>query len=119
VTEESQVVAQLLEAGLADWVSLHDVVWFGTDGARDSEAKARVLDVLRQLFDDGLMIPGDLSEEGFETWSSPRTGWVSRAESDLDRLRWRPMGAGFWLRITELGLQAAGPKQPPGGSSHM
>lgn len=105
-----RVVAELLDRGLADWVSLHDVVWFGTHGVITPETKALVIGVLQSLFEDGLMVPGDLGETGFEDWSSPEEGWVARAESELDRLDWHPMGEGFWLRLTERGSQLAGSK---------
>ena len=29
--------------------------------------------------------------------------WLSRAERELDRFNWNPLGDGFWLRLTDRG----------------
>ncbi|WP_156043920.1 hypothetical protein [Cellulomonas sp. URHE0023] len=104
---ESRTVAELLERGLADWVSLHDVVWYSTHGAITPETRMLTQHVLGRLFEEGLMVPGGLAESGFEDWSLPISAWVGRAMDELDRFGWAPMGDGFWLRLTELGRKAA------------
>jgi len=96
-----------LVAGLVDWVSLHDVVWLCTRGVIKPETKRIVLDVLRTLYSDDLMVPGNLGESGFEDWDLPSDGWVLRSEIELDRLGWSPMGDGFWLRLAPNGEQMA------------
>lgn len=105
VTEEEAIFA-LLECGLIDWVSLQEVVWYGTRGEITPASKALVLVVLRRLFDGGLMVPGDLGESGFEDWLPPTSLWLNRAVAEFDRFNWAPMGDGFWLRLTERGRQA-------------
>lgn len=100
------IIDELLDTGLDDWVSLHDVVALCSRGAIDQKGRRAVLDVLESLYSDGLMVPGDL-EGGFEDWAPPSEGWVARSEAELDRLDWRPMGAGFWLRLTGKGEQLA------------
>jgi hypothetical protein len=107
VVRRSRAISELLESGLADWVSLHDVVWLSTRGAIDPESRRAVLDVLESLYSEGLMVPGDLGASGFEDWGPPSEGWVTRSEAELARLGWRPMGAGFWLRLTTTGERVA------------
>lgn len=106
VTEE-RVLGDLLHRGLDDWVSLHDVVWYGTHGHIDPASQALVMSVLRRLFTDDLMIPGDLGEAGFEDWPGSTESWLDRAHLQLEELGWAPMGDGLWLRLTNRGQQQA------------
>ncbi|MCR6689358.1 hypothetical protein [Cellulomonas sp.] len=98
VTREA-AIAELLDCGAVDWVSLQEVVWYGTLGETSPHSKALVADVLRQLFELGLMIPGDLGHCGFEDWEPPKSDWLDRALAELERLNWAPMGDGFWFRL--------------------
>ncbi|WP_297083125.1 hypothetical protein [uncultured Demequina sp.] len=107
MVNEDQVVSELLISGLSDWVSLHDVVWFCTEGAINDQSKASVLRVLDRLYADGLVVPGDLGETGFEDWQTPPDGWGERSSDELEQLNWQPMGAGLWLRLTAAGTQVA------------
>ncbi|CAM5789653.1 hypothetical protein [Cellulomonas persica] len=104
---QPRIISELLEIGLDDWVLLDHVVWLSTHGAIDPGTKRIVLEVLESLYSDGLMVPGDLGASGFEDWGPPSDGWVTRSEAELDRLGWRPMGAGFWLRLTTKGERVA------------
>lgn len=88
---------------MADWVSLHNVVWLCTKGTISPDTKQAALDVLHLLYSEGLFVPGELTETGFEDWASPAETWVIRSEMALDALEWQPMGAGFWLRLTPRG----------------
>lgn len=101
-----QGMADLLDIGLDDWVSLDDVARCGTGGHQTLEAKDRTLRVLGRLFGEGLMVPGDLKAQGFVDWPSPEK-WLEKAERELNHFDWHPMGAGFWLRLTELGEERA------------
>lgn len=93
------VVDELLARTEVDWVSLHDVVWYSTEGDRSATAKQRTVEVLRYLFASDLMVPGDLGETGFEDWTGSLDAWEEHAIADLERLDWNPMGDGFWLRL--------------------
>jgi hypothetical protein len=106
VTEE-QALRDLLHRGLVDWVTLHDVVWYGTRGHIDAASQALVMRVLRLLFSDNLMVPGDLREAGFQDWSGNKEDWLERARAQLDDLGWAPMGDGLWLRLTGRGRERA------------
>ncbi|ASN21502.1 hypothetical protein CGK93_18825 [Arthrobacter sp. YN] len=103
VVSKDEVIRKLLVSGLADWVSLHGVVWWGTRGTITPDTKQVVLDVLHSVYSEGLMVPGELGETGFEDWARPSEIWVIRSEMALDALEWRPMGEGFWLRLTPHG----------------
>lgn len=103
VTSKDEVIRKLLVSGLADWVSLHDVVWWGTRGIITPDTKQVVLEVLHSVYSEGLLVPGELGETGFEDWAPPSETWVIRSEMAIDALEWRPMGEGFWLRLTPRG----------------
>lgn len=104
---DDETVSELLRQGLDDWLMLHDVLWESTHDSRSDDAKERAVQVLRQLFVDGLAVPGELGESGFEDWLGSPSEWLVRAQLELERLKWKPMGAGFWLRLTESGAAAA------------
>ncbi|PJI95192.1 hypothetical protein [Luteimicrobium subarcticum] len=113
--KEQQIIAELVTSGLADWVSLHDVVWLCTEGRINDESKRRVLGVLDRIYTGGLMVPGELGAAGFEDWQSCVGNWVPRSAAELDELAWHPMGAGFWLRLTPDGERFARKLQPADG----
>lgn len=101
----AQPLRELLEAGLDDWVSLHDAVHIGSQGQPSDAAKATVLSLLGQVYRDGLLVPGELGDSGFEDWPGEPDDWLVRSRQVLDNLGWRPMGAGFWLRLTDRGQE--------------
>jgi hypothetical protein len=107
LTSKDEVIRKLLISGLADWVSLHDVVWWGTRGTITPDTKRVVLEVLHSVYSERLLTPGELGEAGFEDWAPPSEAWVIRSEMALDALKWRPMGEGFWLRLTPRGKTLA------------
>ncbi|MGP0223700.1 hypothetical protein [Paenarthrobacter sp. NCHU4564] len=107
ISSQSGIVEELLEDGLADWVSLQNVVWLCTRGTINPDTKQAVLDVLHLLYSEGLMVPGELGKKGFEDWAPPSGTWVIRSEMALDALEWQPMGDGLWLRLTTRGKSLA------------
>ncbi|WP_419702818.1 hypothetical protein [Promicromonospora sp. NFX87] len=101
--DDDEIVGEFLEDGLDDWVSLHNVVWFTTRGEITEKSKTHAMEILGRLYSDGLMVPGRLGDVGFEDWPGGVSEWVTRSRSELDELDWKPMGAGFRLRLTEHG----------------
>jgi hypothetical protein len=101
--DDDEVVVEFLEDGLDDWVSLHNVVWFTTRGDITEDSKARAIQILNRLYSSDLMVPGDLGDAGFEDWQGAVDEWLTRSSAELDELDWKPMGAGFRLRLTERG----------------
>jgi hypothetical protein len=106
VTEQT-AVSELLDCGRVDWVSLQEVVWYSTHGDVNPESQSRALSVLRRLFTEGLMVPGDLGDVGFEDWPGTVENWLDRAWAQLESFGWAPMGDGLWLRLTNRGLERA------------
>lgn len=100
---DDEAVAELLEDGLDDWVSLHNLVWFTTRGDITEDSKARAIEALNRLYSSGLMVPGRLGDAGFEDWQGTVDEWLTRSRAELDELDWKPMGGGFRLRLTEQG----------------
>lgn len=104
---DEQAIPAILAASVDDWVMLHEVLWHATHDQRTPAAKEKAVRVLRHLFEEDLMIPGDLGETGFEDWTGTPDEWLRDALAALDKLGWKPMGAGFWLRPTEHGERTA------------
>ncbi|MEZ2373270.1 hypothetical protein [Arthrobacter sp. RCC_34] len=104
---EERAIRSLLISGLDDWVLLQEVIWYSTFEEITEESKRLTLRVLRRLFEEGLMVPGDLAEGGFVDWTDEPEGWLDRAERELEALNWSPRTDGFWLRTTEKGDELA------------
>lgn len=100
---EEEALLELLLSGNSDWVSLDEVVWAGTDYDLSPSTKEKTLRILDRLFRERLMVPGELAESGFEDWTGSAEEWLVRSHSELERLEWRPMAAGFWFRLTDHG----------------
>ncbi len=98
---DDEIVAELMSEASGDWLMAHDIVWASTRGVLDESTKRTTLRILGRLFREGVMVPGDLGVTGFEDWPGGPIEWLRRSEADLNRLRWKPMGAGFWLRLTD------------------
>ena len=96
------IVSELLYYGTDDWVLVQQVVHYCMAADSASEPKTRVMLILSRLYSDGLMVPGDLGESGFEVWDSPES-WLARSRSVLEGLNWEPLLGGFWLCNTPDG----------------
>ncbi len=95
---------ELLQAAVDDWVSLDEAAWILTQGDYFTDAsKELTLRTLGEVFRASLMALGDLGETGFEEWPGAPEGWIARARRDLEHVTWPPMGGGFWLRLTDRG----------------
>ena len=97
------VMHELLESGVDDWVSLDEAAWIVTQGEFTPDSRELTLRALADVFQELLMVPGDLGEAGFEDWLGTPEDWVARSQGELARVAWPPMGAGFWLRLTDRG----------------
>lgn len=98
-----EIVNELLIAGISDWVMLDEVTWAVMEGNLSEENRLATVHVLELLYSAGLMVPGDLSEGRFVDWIGAPAEWVDRSQRELERLQWKPMGAGFYLRLTDMG----------------
>lgn len=106
---ESRSLERILVRGRFDWVLSHDLVVIGSDFEYPIglAGRARVMRILGRLLGEGLMVPGELGDAGFEDWPGAVTDWIDRSRAELDRLDWRPRSEGFWLRLTERGALIA------------
>lgn len=104
---DKRAILAILDSGTDDWVMLHEVLWYTTHDERSPTAKSAVAHVLQRLFEEALMVPGDLGETGFEDWDGTPSTWLKNALAQLDQFGWKPMGAGFWLRLTDHGERVA------------
>ncbi len=100
-------IAAILRSGLDDWILLDEVAWEAMLGDASETNRAATIRVLDRMFRDGLVVPGALGESGFEDWPGSPDQWLAQAHAELERLGWRPMGAGSWLRLTDLGERVA------------
>jgi hypothetical protein len=99
----TEAIRTLLIAGLHDWVMLDEVTWEVMGGDLSAENQARTITVLDRLYGEGMMVPGDLTPGGFEDWPGTSVDWLLRSRQELERFDWKPMGAGFYLRLTDRG----------------
>lgn len=102
-----QAIEALLTAGLDDWVMLDEVTWEVMEGDLSEVNQAKTVAVLEHLYMEGLMVPGGLTPHGFVDWGGGPSEWLTRSRSELERFGWKPMGAGFYLRLTERGESRA------------
>jgi hypothetical protein len=100
---DDAMISALLEVGLDDWISLDEVIIEAMRDEESEKTKLVTIRLLERLFRGGLAVPGDLGESGFEDWPGAPDEWLARSLVELQRFEWRPMGAGFWLRLTDLG----------------
>ena len=95
---DDDVLDELLDVGLDDWVPLDEVIWAVAQGDISVENRARMLRMFDRIYSEDLMVPGDLGETGFEDWAgSPADGLTDRARSLSDSIgtQWvRASGSG-------------------------
>ncbi|MEV0948957.1 hypothetical protein [Promicromonospora sp. NPDC050249] len=80
---------------------LDEVTWEVVDGDLSEENQAKTIAVLRRLHGEETMVPSDLTPRGFEDWPGGPADWLLRSKRELERLDWKPMGAGFYLRLAD------------------
>lgn len=105
VFDPDDLVRVALDAGLDDWVMLHTVVWLGRDAAAEAAADAPgvVGALVARLVAEGLMVPGDIGESGFEAWQMPADAAIQRVLDQCEALEWNPLTDGCWFANTPRG----------------
>jgi hypothetical protein len=100
--------AVLLE-GLDDWIPIDRVIDLSEDLSELTGDSIEIVlgDVLEFVLSRRLMMIGDKSRSGFESWDQAGVGVVSRVIRRLEEVGWRPQGGLCWLANTKLGNQAA------------
>lgn len=118
----SELSRRILSAGLDDWVPLTAVEGFARQlgSVSDGEVVAFGLQAIRDLAEEGLVVLGAVSDEGFVEWPEPIDESLARVEAawrTLDRNEW---GFTCWLNNTSRGDERArsfeaGAPFPPSG----
>lgn len=108
-----RVIAALLQRGKADWLDLSEVAWVvASMEPPPSDVVLGTLDVLRYLFTEGLMEPGDVSDGGFFAWDMPSDEALRRIEQQWRRIERLPqLGEICWIAITPVGSNWAMPAE--------
>lgn len=106
----SRLSIEVLRRGLDDWVYLAGVssVVIEHLGLSPLEAREPTLELVRELLCDGLMVAGDVTEDGFLPWPLSASEAMERIECELKELG-RPPGLGeiAWLQNSPLGQRLA------------
>jgi hypothetical protein len=99
----------VLRAGLDDWVPLAAIEGFARQlGAKEeSDVIDLSLRAVRELARGGLVVLGDVSDEGFFEWSGPLDESLVRIERAWRTLDELERGFACWLRNTPRGDQRA------------
>lgn len=102
-----EILIEVLDRGLDDWIDVAEVmgivVEFG-DWPQGPEQDEWALALIRTLLEQGMMVAGDLSEEGFREWGLSPDAAFARIERE-----WRALGRSpalheiGWLSNTEHG----------------
>lgn len=118
----SELSQRILSAGLDDWIPLAAVDGFARQlgSVSDGEVIASGVRAIRDLAEEGLVVLGSVSDNGFVEWAQPMDEAIARLEAawrTLDRNEW---GFACWLNNTSRGDERArsfdgGVPFPPSG----
>jgi hypothetical protein len=115
MSQQDRCVAAVLGRGLDDWVDGSEVAWVvqSVGGATGTAAiRQLALAVIGRIVKDGLMEPGDVTEDGFRAWSVDADVALARiAEAWTPDMSPRP-GDVCWLSNTAAGDERARRAQP-------
>jgi hypothetical protein len=104
-----QVVHDLLDEGLTDWVPLDRIIGIAREvaAASNSDPVDVARDLIATIIRGDLMMPGDIGSEGFERWGGESEDLIVRVINQCQEMDWLPQGAGCWLANTDLGDRLA------------
>jgi len=105
------IVRDILQSALDDWMYFAEVVGIVRQhcvGQSHEHALALSLDTLQEMFDQGLLVPGDLDksnpQSAFIPWSIPRKQWCDELNRRLLQCQNNPgVGDVCWLTNTPKG----------------
>jgi hypothetical protein len=99
---DDDVVNEILECGLADWVEIDVLADLCMRGEYSEAGIKQLHRILQKIYSDNLMIPGTLDDR-VSGWHGTWKDWVQRSIEELSACSWRPQGSGHWLRLTQKG----------------
>ncbi|MCY1141854.1 hypothetical protein OWR29_27985 [Actinoplanes sp. Pm04-4] len=103
------IVDELVAEGLDDWVPVDTVIGAAREAADAAGVDFRGLTVtvLERLIVGGLMVAGDIGEDGFESWPDPAPEMVRKVVAQVESFDWTPLGGACWLANTAAGDERA------------
>jgi hypothetical protein len=92
--KEQRALDTIIVMGLIDWMPNQTLIYEGSDREYpvSESGKSLVIRVAARLFDEALMVPGELSTDGFSNWPGAAKDWLARAESEFERFQWHSIG---------------------------
>ncbi|MGW4642774.1 hypothetical protein ACWEN6_29945 [Sphaerisporangium sp. NPDC004334] len=99
------LIAEVLDEGLDDWVTLGHVMYRATivSSAGPDESRKMALSALEVLLKNALAVAGNIGDSGFEAWGlSPRQAF-ERILSEGENRNWVFGLTDVWLANTEKG----------------
>ena len=108
-----EIIDEVIECGLSDWVMDTEVVGAIREGARTDdplEVRKQLLEIMSAIVNKGMAKLGDTREGGdFRPWGLPLDEALARIIRKWDALpRTYPIGGElFWMRNTPLGKAEA------------
>jgi hypothetical protein len=90
MNELDRLVDEILRDGLDDWMMLVSIVRTAEEAHPGDQAATRTAarELVVELVEKGWMVPGDLTDSGFEQWDLLPATSVRRILDDLDAHDW-------------------------------
>ena len=109
MSDVETIALEILAEGLDDWVPVDSVIGSARDAAAHTGTDFRSLATatITHLIKTGLMVAGDLGNEGFERWPEPPAAMAHRVIDQCESFGWEPLGAACWLANTAAGDERA------------
>lgn len=108
---DDSVIDELVMRGLGDWVMAAEVVSVVKERAtldQDEAIRSEAMACIRAVVERGLMIVGDVTDDGFAAWEATQQESLARAEAAFDALTGLPnLGEVCWLSNTPAGDEHA------------
>jgi hypothetical protein len=104
----TELISELLDRGLDDWIQLAEVVSLvhPSVGALQSDAQVKdaTLEMVRHMVEHGLVHVGDVTADGFVPWGLGRDETIERIRQRWNDLPGSPgLGEVCWLANTTEG----------------
>ena len=100
---------EILAEGVDDWVPIDAVIGLARKISEGSggDFKSITIELIKYLILGGLMVAGDIGDDGFEGWDEPPSEMVRKVITQCESFDWNPLGAACWLSNTRAGDERA------------
>ena len=105
MTTVESIAVEMLTEGRSDWVPVDTAIgWAREVAAEDGgDFRSTAIAVIEYLVLGGLMVAGEIGDDGFEEWPGTPAESVRKVVEKCEELNWEPFGAACWLSNTEAG----------------